>query len=370
MLQHVGVAVLKRAIQGSGNDNGNNGDNSPEYEVPAWAYLFVLIDIILFLPLIFFVTYTVSKVYPVFAIVEDEKPPAYEPVALDDDFTENPGQQTQNIAKPTAGDNKAVSSSIRAMSRLLRANGGFWAHFRGLFCSLAQEVLTFCLVGIFIAAFGGLFTPIATLLASLTLVQLSTAWVHIILTKRSELHFWSRLPPFKRTFDATWKPVMLYWAATEVARWLPTLLADLIGLAMPDVRLSQPTRVHDFDASYTGKAIVVFVVAITSAVFIVIPARVVLHRVQASLLSLDEETIIPFDRTFDGRVDPVIVTGKGYATISDAWATFSRAAWRRLVVLYVKIAMVTFGAALFMALITIPEGFLISLFSTKIEGDL
>ena len=305
-------------------------------------------------------------------MVEDEKPPAYEPVALDDEFGE--GEQTrQNPPKPIPGESTAVSSSIRAMTRLLRANGGFKALFRGFFCLLAQKFMTAFLMGIFIGVMGPMFSPIATLLASLTLVQFSTAWVHIIITKRSELHFWRRLPPFKRTFNATWKPVVLYWAASEVADFMPTLLAKLIGLTMPKVEFDHPTRVPAADGSDLTKMLVVVIVGVLSAVFIVIPARVVLHRVQASLLPLEAETIIPFDRTFEGRVEAVVVSGLGYATIADAWSTFSKAAWRRLVILYFKIGLLAVGAVMIIIFIGVPEGFIISMFSTRVDdstGDL
>lgn len=364
MLTQLGHAVLKRAIQG--NDGGND-DNGPQYDIPAWSGLVVLVNMIIFIPVYLYISYTLSKVYPVFAMVEDEKPPAYEPVQLDDDLPG--GEQTrQNPPKPIPGDSTAVSSSIRAMSRMLRANGGFKALFRGFFCLLAQRVMTSFLVLVFLGVLGFAFSPIATLLASLTLVQFSTAWVHIIITRRSELHFWKRLPPFKRTFNATWKPVVLYWAASEVADWLPTLLAKLIGLSLPSFDLDQPTRVAVYNGSDMAKSVVVLVVAVMSTIFIVIPARVVLHRVQASLLPPDADTIIPFDRTFDGKVDPVVVSGMGYVTMGDAWSTFSTAAWRRLVSLYVKITLITFGAIAAMLLIAIPEGFIIAMFSSKVDA--
>jgi hypothetical protein len=369
MLRTVGGAVLKRALVGSGNSSGNDG-NGTHYDMPAWSFIFLIVDIVLFIPLILFVNYTVQNVFPVFAMVEDEKPPAYEPVALDDDFTEDAGQRTQN--KPIASD-KAVSSSIRSMSRLMRANGGFKAYFRGFFCLLAHDVLTLALMGVFVGAFGGYLSPLATLLASLTLVQLSTAWVHIIITKRSELHFWSRLPPFKRTYEATWKPTILYWAATEITRWVPTALSALIGLEMPELEMGQPTRAPEVEGSTIGKMLCVFGVTLACSIFVVIPARVIVHRVQASLLSPEEETIIPFDRTFDGKVEPAVVSGKGYATISDAWTTFSKAAWRRLVILYAKVFLVGFGAILAMGLISIPQGIIIAMFSNKVNdstGDL
>jgi hypothetical protein len=371
MLRHVGAAVLKRAIQGDHSHGGHGDDDFPQYDVPAWSYIIFLVNLILFIPLNLYVQYTVGKVFPVFAMVEDENPPAYEPVALDDEFA---GEEStrQNPPKPIAGDSKAVSSSIRGMHRMLRANGGFRALFRGFFCLLAQKMMTGVLQGIFMASLGSMAAPVATLLAALTLVQFSTAWVHIVLTKRSMLHFWQRLPPFKRTFNATWKPVVLYWAVSELAEWMPLLLAGLIGLEIPNIELEQPTRVPAPDGSNITKLLVVLIVGVMSSIFMVIPARVILHRIQASLLPVDADTIIPFDRTFEGRVESVIVSGKGYATIQDAWATFSKAAWRRLVVLYVKIGMVFLGAIFLMMAIAIPEGILIFMFSSKTSssGDL
>lgn len=366
MLQHVGTAVLKRAIQGN---DGNGGDDGPRYDVPAWSYIIMLVNLILFIPLIFYVNYTVSEVYPVLAMVEDENPPAYEPVALED----GEEQTGRNPTKPTPGEGKAVSSSIRAMSRLLRANGGFKAlFFRGFVCLFAQRIMTLMLVGIFMGALGHMFSPIATLLASLTLVQFSTAWTHIVITKHSDSAFWRRLPPFKRTFNATWKAVVLYWAASEVADWIPYALAALVGLDMPDIELNQPTRVPAPETSELVKALVVLIVGVLVPIFIVIPTRVILHRVQASLLPPDADTIIPFDRTFEGRVEAVVVSGIGYATITDAWATFSNAAWRRLVVLYVKVALIAVGAIFLMTAIVIPEVLLVMLFSSKADssGDL
>ena len=57
----------------------------------------------------------------------------------------------------------------------------------------------------------------------------------------------------------------------------------------------------------------------------VVPAHVVLARIQASLLSPDEDTIIPFDKTFDGTVTEPAVAGKGYVNMRNALQTFPRA---------------------------------------------
>ena len=55
MLSHVGTAVLKRAIQGS---DGSEGPKGPQYDVPAWAWLVFLVNMILFIPMILYVSRT------------------------------------------------------------------------------------------------------------------------------------------------------------------------------------------------------------------------------------------------------------------------------------------------------------------------
>lgn len=323
------------------------------------------------------IEYTFKQVYPVLAIIEDENPPAYEPVSLnDDDARSLPDQELGGApSKPTDGRAQTVTSSFRAIHRLLRAHGGFRANFRGLACFLAQGLFASFLIGIFTGVLGVAASPVATLLASLTLVQFSTAWVHIVVSPRSPLHFWRRLPPFKRTFEATWKPVTIFWLATEVHRWVPELLGPLIGLNLPKVNWQDPFAVDEptnDDLNILWQALVILIVSVAVAVLVVLPAHVVLVRVQASLLEPDQETIIPFDRSFEGRVEPAVVTGRGHATMKDAWVTFSRSAWRRLVILQIKIFAVALVGMFVIVGFLVPQVVLIMNSAKKVEqgGDL
>jgi hypothetical protein len=75
-----------------------------------------------------------------------------------------------------------------------------------------------------------------------------------------------------------------------------------------------------------------------------LPAHVLLVRAQASLLPEADEPIVPFDRSFGGRVTPLAAGGPGYATLRDAWFSFPRAAWRRLLILYCKVALIIFAS--------------------------
>lgn len=306
------------------------------YQVSGWSALVGLLLFLVFFPMYVYIAYTMGTVFPIFAILEDENPPAYEPVALDE------SANAQN--KPTDGQPQTVTSSLRSINRILYSNGGWRSYFRGLPFDVLQNVLVFILGGIFSAALGGMFSPIATLLTTLALIQFSTAWVHIVLAPSTASNL-SRLPPFKRTFDATWKAATLYWASMEVMRWVPTVLMLIFHFEIPDMSPATPDGPNaiDWDSVSIWKIVVMGALMILLGLFVHIPAYVVLTRVQASLLPGADNAILPFDRSFGGRVQPAVIDGKGYATVYDAWTTFSRAAWRRLLILSAKIFFVTLG---------------------------
>ena len=295
--------------------------------------------------------------YPVFAMVEDENPPAYEPVSLNDDTASFSAEDSerQNGSAPAVIGDKPVTSSIRAISHIVQANGGFKANFRGIVCAFAQFALISTLSNIFSASLGDFFTPIATLLASLALVQLSTAWVHIVLTPHSSSPFWRRLPPFKRTFDATWKPTVMLWAAMEFVRWLPQVMALLMGVYVPGFwTLSKPLPPPEDPKQLVWKMMLINLVTLLASIFATLPPQIILVRVQASLLPEDQDTVIPFDRSFEGTVEPAVVGGSGFVTVKDAWSTFSKAAWRRVLLLLAKVAAISF-------LFSFATGFIIAI---------
>lgn len=311
--------------------------------------------------------YSLQNLYPTFAIIEDENPPAYEPLSINADNEQGHDGSTR---KPTDGRPRTVTSSLRSIFRLLRSNGGIRANFRGLSVYIVQGILTNILMGIFSSALGTYFIPIATLIATLALVQFNTAWVHIAITPGSQLHFWRRLPSFKRTFDAVWKPVTLVWFASEIARLIPALLTYAIGLELPT--FEEGSQTPDLPEEHAGvffsKAAVVFIVTVICSVFIVIPAHVILTRIQASLLSPDEDALIPFDASFEGRIEPAIVGGRGYATMADAWTTYSKSAWYRLVFLYFKVTLVTIAVNIVAALAVVVPSVILVMKNAKITN--
>lgn len=296
---------------------------------------------------------------PVLTIIEDPSPPpAYQPVSLNDNDDEENATQDPTMNKdpndPASGS-APVTNSLRKTSKLLRSNGGIKAYFRGFFCLMAQCMATGFLYSIFSAFVPYAFASIATLLASLALVQLSTVWVHIVITPENPLHFWRRLPPFKKTFNATAKPVALFFLASELSIQVPTFLGWAFGIPMPSVSPGNMTPPVEWQDNHLN-IFLYGVIALSGFVLWVLaglPALVILVRVQASLLAPDENTIVPFDRSFRGRVEPAVVGGKGYATMQDAWVTFG--GWRRLAMLYVKIFAVNCTFAVIVVAVLVPE---------------
>ena len=90
-------------------------------------------------------------------------------------------------------------------------------------------------------------------------------------------------------------------------------------------------------------------------ILVVLPAQVTLVRVQASVLPEEDEAIVPFDRSFGGKVVPESEGGKGVVGMLDAWRSFEWSSRLRLVGLYVKIIAIEMATTLAFVLLVIGE---------------
>ena len=77
--------------------------------------------------------------------------------------------------------------------------------------------------------------------------------------------------------------------------------------------------------------------SVLAAVLVIFPITVSLKRVQASLLPEEDEAIVPFDRTFGGKVVPEMDGGSGKVSMRDAWKTFDWNSRIRLAKVYAKV---------------------------------
>lgn len=298
-------------------------------------------------------------------MIEDPQPPSYTPVNLNEHSTDPTGRSTPAPAH-VEDETALVTTSFRRINRLLLSTAGWTSNFRGIGCAI---VLSFAL-SVCGAIFQGIpFVPrtVGVLLASLATVQLSTVWTHVVVSAPSSLRFYQRLPPFGKTFQATWAPVSAYWAATQVTTFLPFLVSRGLGLLQFDLR--NPTQVPDYRADAIWKSLLVLIITVACMLLLVVPAQVILIRVQASLLPPDEDTIVPFDRSFGGQVEPAVITGKGYVNFRTAWMTFSRESWIRLYKLLAKILLATLAVYALFLTVVVPEFWLMVQASRPTESN-
>jgi hypothetical protein len=232
---------------------------------------------------------------------------------------------------------KPITSSLRATNRLLRSTGSWRANFRGLGYGLVL-IMAMSLTMSLLSSTSIISMRFASLIAALLLAPLATAWTHVVIAApAAQKTLLSRMRPLRTNYLATWFPTFLMWAATHAAMVLPMLLGRTIGL--PD--LSNPAREDPLETSDLAKVLCVAGVSIALNFLLVIPAEAALSRVKASLLPADEDTIVPFDRSFAGRVEPEVVSGKGFATFGAAIKTIPVSGWVRIFLLRVKVFFVS-----------------------------
>ncbi|KAK3306898.1 uncharacterized protein B0T15DRAFT_484142 [Chaetomium strumarium] len=341
----VGGALAKRLVQ----DPPTGGTL-----LPSWIGWLFLGDVVLFLPILFVIGYTFGRVFPALAAVEDPLP-AYEAVPLNDDDTPKDDNDPVHPGKP-------VTASIRATHRLLRSVGGWLSYFRGFGYAVAINIMTIMIIVPFYHLLPIIPIRVVHLFALYILTPWYVAWTHVVITPESNTSFLRRLVPFRRAFVATWFPTFLFWAATHVCLILPSLLAGAIGL---DIELRNPLNLGPVVTNVdVGKSLCVIGVLVALQALLLIPAHTALVRVQASLLPADQDTIVPFDRSFGGLVAPEVVTGKGFASFTAALTTVSRASWLRIYLLRLKV----FATLVAMYVVLIATVVLqVYLFSVKCE---
>ena len=154
----------------------------------------------------------------------------------------------------------------------------------------------------------------------------------------SPKRWWRRYPSIK-TVKKIALPTATWAAANQLAMYIPALMFTTYGLHRYAEDPSHYREVApEVMASDATSAFICGLAAMFIVFAIVFPAEVTLTRVQASMLPEEDEAIVPFDRTFGGKVEPEIVGGSGCVSMLDAWKTFDWSARIRLIKLYVKVA--------------------------------
>jgi hypothetical protein len=252
------------------------------------------------------------------AAVEDTNPDIYVRIASDPDPTKPANEEDPELIAATPP--KPVTSKLRTAVKHLRTRAGFWSRFRGMGMFVAytgaRGFLTSCLPVLttsYLAQF------VVQSFVSVLLATWQMAWVHIVISEPSPKRFYQRIPSYK-TWIKIAPAAALQDILTTAAFFLPMSVADFAGWldASNDQDIVPIQGVFRFMGVTMIPAVLAFLISM--------PARVIFVRVAASMLPEEDETIVPFDRSFGGKVSPAITGGSGKIGLMDAWTTFDWAA--------------------------------------------
>lgn len=283
----------------------------------------------------------------------------FEPLPTEDS-DDSTAKDPEQITRPTT---QYTSASFRQSYKLLRSEGGL---FRGFSMYFVNRLAVAFVALMFQATIG--FFPFAfyAVLSSVLCAQLSLGWTFIVISKPSP-KFWFRRIPSVKLWKKIAAPTAIHALATQIATAAPVYLSLALGLTQdPNTIINLPAHQQ---RSNGLKSLAVIALGLALAFLLVIPTTVALTRVQASLLSDSEETIVPFDRTFGGKVVPEIIGGSGMIGILEAWRSFDLAARVRLIKAYGKVIAMVIALIAFFATLLFVESIISIDFNKVIVPD-
>jgi hypothetical protein len=276
-----------------------------------------------------------------------------EPASDDDENLDSPDsdestllfQQEKSLDKSPPAEpellivrQKPITAKICTTMRHLRAQAGPWSGFRGFSLALVYYKLHQLLFLLLSRFSSGLITEVvAYVMTSVALCGLEMTWTHIVISAPSTRRWWRRIPSFDR-MKVIIIPTAICAIAEQACLYVPLELFNAFGLGpyAEDPSLLR-NATHQVQKEVIMKTSFVVLAPIVIGFLILIPATITLRRVQASMLPDEDEAIIPFDRTFGGKVQPVVAGGSGAVSMLDAWRTFDRGSRIRYLKLQAKI---------------------------------
>ncbi|RHZ55339.1 hypothetical protein CDV55_101055 [Aspergillus turcosus] len=233
--------------------------------------------------------------------------------------------------EPAPGDatSKPITTDLHTAENHLRQHAGYWYRYRGLSMALTHRLVKVVLFHIAPLQYTNVFgwfvynAVIETLLSNL-----HVALLHIIISRPSPKRFYQRIPGFSSWIQIA--PIAaLSSVATSADFYLPLGLIRLFGKLDGSHPIPMARGLCEIAIILISTALLYFAA--------VAPARAIFIRVAASMLPEQDQPIVAFDRTFGGKVVPVVLGGSGKVSISDAWSSFDWAARVRYLKVLAKV---------------------------------
>ena len=248
---------------------------------------------------------------------------------------------------------RPITATIRSTMKHLRSQAGRWSGFRGMALAVVYRLLETVLSSILVSlGSSNLLTYVfAVIGTNVALAGLDMTWTHIIISAPSTRSWWQRIPSLDRV-KVIIIPTIIYTIAEHGSQLLPYALLKAFSFEsyLQDPRSLQ-NATPELQREMLGKWILVLLVGILSYFLILVPATITLRRVQASMLPDEDEAIVPFDRTFNGKVQPVVAGGSGAVSMLDAWKTFDWPAWIRYLKLQAKLVALVVATSIMFGMI-------------------
>ncbi|KAF2704626.1 hypothetical protein K504DRAFT_121451 [Pleomassaria siparia CBS 279.74] len=336
------VAFIKRTVA-----------EGPDVEIPAWGISTLGVTFWAIFVFVIMVDYSLKNVVATLAMVETPSAAITISAAQTEAGSKDDKQgllETGNTI--TLVHQKPITSGIRATLRHLVSLAGAWSRVRGI---LAYFLYAFCFsfvsnvfVGLLPKVSGSIILAVAA--SGALLANLHASWTHKVIAMPTDKCFHKRIPA-----RAEWKVLALPAAVQAAMPYISLYIITGFGYLLfgANVRQENYTNLNAGEWIWLiVRCIMMVFVALACTIFICLPAMVTQIRVEASILPEDQDTIVPFDRTFNGKVVPKILGGSGSIGFMDAWRSFNWEARIRLIKVYVKVffiitaMLLTFGVVM------------------------
>ncbi|MCJ1460407.1 hypothetical protein MMC28_010789 [Mycoblastus sanguinarius] len=339
----------------------DGNDDTQIKRVAVWGVVLVWVTAIIYMAFMAAISYTYGDVVATLAMIETPTATAFKVDPAESEEIDAPllseGQKSEKMTAVESDlflvKQKPITSKLRTAVKHLKAQGGRLARFRGLHVSLMYHLVHSIIVHLFTANASPLARSIVHIVTTVALCRFYMTWTHIVISAPSTKRWYQRIPSVKAGKNII-IPAAVFAIAQQVAIYVPRALFLAVGetLQNPSDYGSNPETVQKVALV---QMLLVGLIAISSIILIVIPADVTLKRVQASMLPEDDESIVPFDRTFAGQVKPEILGGSGAVSMLDAWKTFDRSARIRLMKIYAKVFALQVAITIMFLMIAVGE---------------
>lgn len=252
---------------------------------------------------------------------------------------------------------KPITAKIRTTMKHLRTQAGPWSRFRGLHIYMIYHFLFFVSYAILQFLFRLVYIPraAAAVTTHVIMCQFGLMWTHVVISTPSTQPWYKRTPTFA-TVKLVVFPTVIFAGAEQLVFLVSRDLLKAFGLHH---YVRNPGLFAQLSSDGQRKAIAqistIGLISTIAGFLVIFPAYVALTRVYASALPEQDESIVPFDRTFGGRTQPRTDGGHGVVSMLDAWRTFDWAARIRLIKLYAKIFAIEFSTTLFFGLLMLGQ---------------